>query len=239
MERRAGVMVDGEARGIVRAWIDGWVVSRGAADPVEEPWGWTIDVGMPRHLWRHVLPEPTEAAVRKVAGGTSAPGTWLKLFAEDDAVRPWVGPQWRFDRPGFLMTCPLAAGRPAVPAGYTVTTWARGGVVRVLVRTDEGRFAARGQIAQGPGTRIGASAVADQIETAPEHRRKGLGSLVMRTLQDAAYEAGARTGVLVGTPEGRDLYTALGWTVRSPMASLWYEPEQEPGSGAGPDADAG
>ncbi|MEV6207931.1 GNAT family N-acetyltransferase [Kitasatospora sp. NPDC051914] len=217
-------MSDGTIGELVRAWIDGWVVSRGAADPVDEPWGWTIDVGQARHVRRHVVPEPTEVTVRKIAAGTSAPWTWLKLLAEDDEVRPWVGPGWRFDRPGVLMTCSLAADRPAVPAGYTVTSWTRGGVTRVLVRTVEGQFAARGQIAQGSGAGVRAGAIADQIETAPEHRRRGLGGLVMRTLQNAAYEAGARTGVLVGTPEGRELYTSLGWTARSPMASLWYEP---------------
>ncbi|MGR4880683.1 hypothetical protein ACIPUC_14915 [Streptomyces sp. LARHCF249] len=46
----------------------------------------------------------------------------------------------------------------------------------------------------------------------------------MRTLQSTAYEAGARTGVLVGTPEGRALYSSPGWTMCSPMTSLWYEP---------------
>ncbi|MER5726904.1 GNAT family N-acetyltransferase [Streptomyces sp. NPDC002138] len=62
----------------------------------------------------------------------------------------------------------------------------------------------------------------DQIETAPEHCRRGLGGLVMRALQNAAWESGARVGVLVGTPEGRELYGALGWTTRSPMASVVY-----------------
>ncbi|WP_405015886.1 GNAT family N-acetyltransferase [Kitasatospora sp. NBC_00070] len=204
---------------LVRRWIEGWAVSRGGSDPIDEPWGWTIDVGQPRHVARHVLPEPSEAEVREIVAATSAPWTWLKLFAEDEAVLPWVGPGWRRDLPGFLMTCRLAPERPEVPVGYMLTSWTRGGVSRVLVRTRAGHFAARGQIA-----RVGDHAVVDQVETAPEHRRKGLGGLVMRTLQGTAYEAGARTGLLVGTPEGRALYAALGWTVRSPMASLWYEP---------------
>ncbi|MFJ9519937.1 GNAT family N-acetyltransferase [Kitasatospora sp. NPDC101801] len=203
----------------MRRWIEGWVVSRGGSDPIDQPWGWTIDVGQPRHVARHVLPEPSEAEVRKIVAATSAPWTWLKLFAEDEAVLPWVGPGWRRDLPGFLMTCRLAPEHPEVPVGYTLTSWTRGGVSRVLVRTRAGHFAARGQTA-----RVGDHAVVDQVETAPERRRKGLGGLVMRTLQGTAYEAGARTGLLVGTPEGRALYTALGWTVRSPMASLWYEP---------------
>jgi GNAT superfamily N-acetyltransferase len=212
-------MPDTRINELVRMWINGWVVSRGSADPVDEPWGWTIDVGQPKHVARHVLPEPSEADVRKIVAETSAPGTWLKLFAEDQTVLPWVGPGWRRDRPGFLMSCRLAPERPEVPAGYTLTGWTRGGVSRVLVRTDAGHFAARGQFA-----RAGAHVVVDQVETAVEHRRRGLGGLVMRTLQNAAYEAGARTGLLVGTPEGRALYSSLGWTVHSPMASLWYEP---------------
>ncbi|GAA4068730.1 GNAT family N-acetyltransferase [Streptomyces hundungensis] len=204
---------------LVRAWIDGWVVSRGTSDPMDRPWGWTIDAGQAHHVSRHVLPDPTEADVRALVAATSAPGTWLKLFADDDTVRPWLGAGWELDKPGYLMTVALAAERPEVPAGYTLTSWTRGGVTRVLVRTADGHFAARGQIAP-----TGRTAVADQIETAGDHQRRGLGSLVMRTLQNTAHEAGARTGILVGTPEGRALYTSLGWTTRSPMASLVLKP---------------
>ncbi|MFF2350985.1 GNAT family N-acetyltransferase [Kitasatospora sp. NPDC058115] len=207
---------------LVRAWIGGWIVSRGAADPVDEPWGWSIDVGQPHQVARHVLPEPAEADVRTLVAATTAPGTWLKLFADDDTVRPWLGPGWRYDVPGYLMTLPLAAGRPAAPAGYTLTSWERGGVVRALVRTVDGHFAARGQLAV-----TGAVAVADQIETDPAHRRRGLGSVVMRALQDAGHRAGAETGLLVATPEGRALYAALGWSVRAPMASLCYAPRSD------------
>ncbi|WP_033348565.1 GNAT family N-acetyltransferase [Kitasatospora aureofaciens] len=211
---------------LVRMWISGWVASRGAADPVGQPWGWTIDVGAPTgEVARHVLPEPTEAEVRELAETTTAPTTWLKLFAEDDTVRPWLGPQWRLDQPGFLMTTPLTAEEPAPPAGYTLTTWARGGVLRALVRSEEGHLAARGQAGLA-----GAVAVPDQIVTAPDHRRRGLGSVVMRALQSGAYEAGARTGVLVGTAAGQGLYTALGWTTRAPMASLVLEAETPEGT---------
>ncbi|MEV7774717.1 GNAT family N-acetyltransferase [Kitasatospora sp. NPDC086791] len=213
-------MPEPDTRELVRRWISGWVVSRGAAEPVDQPWGWTIDVGAPAgEVGRHVLPEPTEAEVRKIAEDTTAPATWLKLFAEDATVRPWLGPRWRPDVPGFLMSVPLAPDRPVAPAGFTVTTWERGGVLRVLVRDGAGQLAARGQAGLA-----GPVAVPDQITTAPAFRRRGLGALVMRTLQSAAYERGARTGVLVGTPEGRALYTALGWTTHAPMASLVLEP---------------
>ncbi|MBD0696084.1 GNAT family N-acetyltransferase [Streptomyces sp. CBMA123] len=206
---------------LVRMWISGWTVSRGAADPVEQPWGWTIDVGAPTgEVGWHVLPEPTEEEVRKLAEATTAPTTWLKLFAEDETVRPWLGPRWRLDQPGFLMTAPLTPEKPERPAGYTLTTWTRGGVLRALVRSEDGHLAARGQAGLA-----GAVAVPDQIVTAPEHRRRGLGSVVMGALRSGAYEAGARTGVLVGTAAGQGLYTALGWTTHAPMASLVLEAE--------------
>ncbi|MFG2843631.1 GNAT family N-acetyltransferase [Kitasatospora sp. NPDC048296] len=208
---------------LVRMWISGWTVSRGSADPVEQPWGWSIDVGAPaREVGRHVLPEPTEGEVRKLAETITAPTTWLKLFAEDDTVRPWLGPRWRLDQPGFLMTAPLGPERPELPAGYTVTTWTRGGILRVLVRTEDGHLAARGQAGLA-----GPVAVPDQIVTAPEHRRRGLGSVVIRALQSGAYDTGARTGVLVGTPDGRALYTSLGWTTHAPMASLVLEEQED------------
>ncbi|MFD4657303.1 GNAT family N-acetyltransferase [Kitasatospora sp. NPDC058444] len=214
-------MPEPDVRELVRMWISGWAVSRGSAEPVDRPWGWSIDVGAPAgEVGRHVLPEPAEADVRKLAETVTAPTTWLKLFAEDATVRPWLDERWRLDAPGFLMSVPLAAERPGTPAGYTVTTWERGGVLRVLVRTEDGHPAARGQAGLA-----GPVAVPDQITTVPGHRRRGLGVLVMRTLQSAAYERGARTGVLVGTPEGQALYTALGWTTHAPMASLVLAPE--------------
>ncbi|MGV4889435.1 GNAT family N-acetyltransferase (plasmid) [Streptomyces viridosporus] len=93
---------------------------------------------------------------------------------------------------------PTAAGAPAgVPTGYRVRTWARGGVTRVLVLTEDGAFAARGQIAvPSPGH----TAVIDQVETSPAHRRRGLGSLVMRAFENAA----VATGSLLNRCAGRD-----------------------------------
>ncbi|MFF9280775.1 GNAT family N-acetyltransferase [Streptomyces griseosporeus] len=214
--------------GIVRAWVDGWTVSRGAAPPVIEPWGCTIDVGLDGHPSRHVFgalgDAVDEAAVRKVAEGVTGAGVWLKVFRDPAEVGGWLGPAWWIDpEPGYLMSVPLtpAVDAPSVPDGYRLRTWARGGVVRAMVAAPDGSFAARGQIAP-----TGATAVADQIETSPAHRRRGLGSLVMRTLQRAAAEQGAETGVLAGTPAGRALYESLGWRVEALLTSAKYVGDQ-------------
>ncbi|MGW3411984.1 GNAT family N-acetyltransferase [Streptomyces sp. NPDC000888] len=218
---------------IVRAWVDGWVVSRGAAPPVVEPWGYTVDVGQPEHVSRHVLGMTNEAVeettVRKVADGVTGAGVWLKVFAEPSTVGPWLGEGWWIDpEPGYLMSVPLAGASEraapgsrtldvSVPDGYRLRTWSRGGVTRVLLAAPDGSWAARGQIAP-----TGETAVVDQIETAARHRRRGFGRLVMRTLTHAAVAQGAVTGVLAGTPDGRALYESLGWRVEATLTSAKF-----------------
>jgi GNAT superfamily N-acetyltransferase len=220
-----GATVDG----IVRAWVDGWVVSRGAAPPVVEPWGCTIDNGTAAHVTRHVLSgthdDVEEETVRKVAGAVTGAGVWLKVFADASRVAPCLGEGWWVDpEPGWLMTAPLGTPEgPAVtaPEGYRRRTWARGGVIRTMVAAPDGSWAARGQIAP-----TGRTAVVDQIETSASHRRRGLGTLVMRTLTRAAFEEGAEVGVLSGTPEGRALYASLGWTTVAPLTSARFDGRQ-------------
>lgn len=223
----------------VRAWVDGWVVSRGAADPVPQPWGLTVDVGLPHHATRHVMTDADEATVRKLAEAYAAPAVALKMFLEPETVAPWLGAEWTSDGAGWLMTTALGrlggmgagAGGGAgagASAGYTLKSWQRGGVTRVLVLAPDGGFAARGQVAP-----TGRTAVVDQVETAPAHRRKGLGALVMRTLQGAAYEQGATVGVLGATTEGRGLYESLGWQVYAPLVGVTYATDQSRGATLG------
>ncbi|MFE9837321.1 GNAT family N-acetyltransferase [Streptomyces sp. NPDC005551] len=215
--------------GIVRAWVDGWVASRGAAPPVAEQWGFTVDVGLADHVTRHVFAatgdDVEEAAVRKVADGVTGSGVWLKVFAEASVVGPWLGAGWWVDPdPGFLMTVALAdtgaeaaAGARPLPDGYRLRTWARGGVGHALVAAADGSWAAHGHVAP-----TGATAVFDRIATAPGHRRQGLGRLIMRSLTELAVAQGAVTGVLAGTPDGRALYESLKWQVAAPLTSARF-----------------
>ncbi|MGW5353179.1 GNAT family N-acetyltransferase [Streptomyces sp. NPDC004031] len=214
-----------------RAWVEGWVVSRAAAPPVEEPWGFTVDVGLVPQVRRYVLPDADEALVRMFVRTVTAPGTWIKCFLEAETVAAWLAPGWELDAPGFLMATRLAPGpEPRCPGGYRLRTWTHGGLTRALVTTGDHAFAARGQIAvPAPG----AAAVIDQIETAPGHRRHGLGSLVMRTLCNAAAAAGSPTAVLGATTEGRALYEHLGWTAYGPLTGAVLSPPAEPSATSG------
>jgi GNAT superfamily N-acetyltransferase len=93
----------------------------------------------------------------------------------------------------------------ALPEGYRAEAERDGGVITVMVSAGEA-VAASGRIAV-----IGADAVADRVQTHPDHRRRGLGGAVMGLLVAAAREAGAVHGQLVASEMGEPLYTGLGW----------------------------
>ncbi|WP_405822969.1 GNAT family N-acetyltransferase [Streptomyces sp. NBC_00838] len=209
---------------ITSAWVAGWAVNRSVPPPVVEPWGYRIDVGLSGHVFRHVLPEPDEPSVRKLCETVTEPGAWLKVLAPPERVAEWITPGWTVpDDPGHLMFHALRrSAPPTAPAGYTVGTQTRDGVFRVRVTAPDGSPAARGQIsATGHGgANHGATAVVDQVETWENHRRRGLGRLVMRTLETAAAEAGAATGVLAATRDGLGLYTSLGWRRQGPLTGV-------------------
>ncbi|MEV4080190.1 GNAT family N-acetyltransferase [Nonomuraea fuscirosea] len=191
---------------LVRAWVEGWVISRSVPRPVREPWGLRVDVGLPGHVARHVLATPTPEILRHLTSTLTVPGTWLKLCAPVEAVAPHLPPGWAVQDPEFMMTTPLVRDAPAVPPGYTLAVTTRSGVTAARLLTEAGEVAARGQFAVA-----GTTAVVDQVETAADHRRRGLGTIVMKTLAATAALRGARTGVLVATAQGQALYETLGW----------------------------
>ncbi|MEK8172580.1 hypothetical protein NKH77_35495 [Streptomyces sp. M19] len=78
--------------------------------------GLTIDVGLPGHVTRHVLPRADETTVRKLME-TTAPGVWLKVFVPPETIAPWLAPGWSFDAPGWLMTMPVRPSSVHVAPG--------------------------------------------------------------------------------------------------------------------------
>ncbi|MEI5101116.1 GNAT family N-acetyltransferase [Streptomyces sp. PmtG] len=205
---------------LVRTWAAGWAVSRRTPRPVEWPWGVYIEVGAAGQAGRHVLPDATAAAVR-AAAAASGPGTWLKVPEEPDGVRAWLPAGWVVDEEesGHLMAADLRATSAAAPDGYRTSVATRDGVIYVRVSDGAGTPAAQGQMAV-----LGRAAVVDRVVTEEAHRRRGLGSHVMRALANEALARGAALGVLGATPDGRALYETLGWTWRAPLAACVHRP---------------
>jgi GNAT superfamily N-acetyltransferase len=199
----------------VRAWVDGWVISRKAPRPVREPWGLRVDVGLPGHVVRHIVPAPTPETLTHLTSTLTTPGTWLKLCAPLAAVAPSLPPGWAVQEQEYMMTTTsLPRTTPQAPPGYTLAITTRSDVTAARLLTTAGEMAARGQFALA-----GRAAVIDQVETAENHRRRGLGTIIMQTLAATATSKGAKTGILVATPEGQALYETLGWTLHTPITA--------------------
>ncbi|APU14904.1 MULTISPECIES: GNAT family N-acetyltransferase [Actinoalloteichus] len=96
------------------------------------------------------------------------------------------------------------------PEPYTSTVAGTGSVLEATVRHPSRATAARGLMAL-----TGRDAVAHAVETRPAHRRRGLASTVMTTLSREAAARGATTGLLVASPDGERLYSALGWSAQA------------------------
>jgi GNAT superfamily N-acetyltransferase len=74
-------------------------------------------------------------------------------------------------------------------------------------------------MARGLAAIVGSDAVMHDIQTDPAHRRRGLGSVVMGALSRRALERGARTGLLMATTDGFQLYRKLGWLPEATMVT--------------------
>ena len=165
-----------------------------------------------------MLLNPRREAVRELAASIDEPLTWLKSHVEPAEVAAWLPAGWVEDDPGWLMAIDVAPVAVVVPEGYTLTSESADGVTYVRVLTVGGDLAARGQYGY-----VGDYGTVDQISTEPGHRRRGLGTVVMNALANAADGLGASTSVLGASVEGRALYEALGWKVHAPLAGFIYK----------------
>lgn len=201
--------------GPLQAWAQGWALNRQTPAPVPHADGLRIDVRQPRHTRRYLFPG-LSPALAELGRSIDEPWVFLKACAPADALRALLPPHWRMEADGFLMTCgdqPFPAAAP-LPPGYALAVSDDGAVVNVQVQAPDGSPAAAGFAALGEGW-----ATYDRIITAPAHQRRGLGRAVMAALQARAHAQGHHAGVLVATPEGRQLYESLGWRLRSPWAT--------------------
>ena len=112
------------------------------------------------------------------------------------------------------MSANLVDSPVSVIEGYQVHTDRVGAIAFARLIAGTGEIAASGQVAID-----GFYATFDQIETAENHRRKGLGRCVMTVLSNCAVDLGAKQGVLVATEAGAALYKALSWRMVSPVTA--------------------
>lgn len=198
---------------LVYAWQAAHSVARSAPAPVLDRGGYRVDTGSEKEVKRWVFPALCEG-LYEVAREVSLPRHFLKLCGTSEALRSVTPPQWEIQPEHYFMASTAAvSGIGVVPEGYGLEVHRAGPVTLVRILTPHGDLAAHGSAAETAD-----AFVYDRIETAPEHRRKGLGIAVMHAL-GAARVSSATPQLLVATEDGRALYARLGWQVIGALAT--------------------
>lgn len=198
---------------LIACWAHAWAISRGAQTPVARHGGLYIHVDQPDQIGRYVFASADVDSIRPLAATIEHPLLFLKVCAPADLVRPMLPRGWDIATPGYMMSAPLTVmldRAPAVSPEFAIDMTSEGSITFVHILDAAGEEAARGRVIA-----MGDLAVFDRIRTAEHYQRRGLGSAVMRALASAAEAQGIRDAMLCATPAGRELYTALGWTMHS------------------------
>lgn len=199
---------------LVGKWIRGWALSREKPPPQAIAGGWRVDVNDPEQTTRYVFPYADET-VQQLTASISPRFTPIKICAAPPTVTPLLTPPWVIERTAPMMTKHvLASADTAVRDGYSVVLTGANDILIAFALTADGDIAAGGRVAL-----VEDIAVFDQISANQAHQRRGLGSAVMRALENAALGRGATRGMLVATDAGCALYLTLGWQVYAPYTT--------------------
>jgi len=195
-------------------WVAARSIARGLPLPVPDHGGMRVDTGLPEEVRRYVFTSPCPG-LRELAATIDTPQVYLKVCAAAADLHGLLAPRWRVQPSGYLM----AHDGPPVPAlppasGYRVELLRDGAVTAARIRSADGATAASGYAAEHDGVFI-----LDRILTHPDHRRRGLGRMLVTALGSTQRSSASRR-VLVATEDGCALYSTLGWRVLSPYTTI-------------------
>ncbi|ULU24585.1 GNAT family N-acetyltransferase [Dyella terrae] len=198
---------------LVFAWQTAHSMARKSPLPVHDRGGFRVDTHSEKEVKRWVFPQLCEG-LHDIASEITAPKHYLKLCGANDELRSALPERWEIQPANYFMKATATAlEASSLPDGYEMEFHRDGPVTQVHVIAPDGDVAASGCAAETTDVFI-----YDRIETAPDHRRKGLGVAVMNAL-GSARRCFTGPQLLVATEDGRGLYTRLGWTVIAPFAA--------------------
>jgi GNAT superfamily N-acetyltransferase len=195
-------------------WLAARSIARGLPAPVADHGGFRVDTGGEVEIRRWAFTRPGNG-LSELGHLLDAPGHFLKLCGTGEQLLALLPPRWRLqNEPGYVMRGPeTQSPTAALPADYVLQLKRDSRGSRVVILASDGALAASGTAAEAAGV-----FVYDRIITEPDHRRRGLGRVVMAALRETR-GGDAATELLVATDDGRALYATLGWTVVSPFAT--------------------
>lgn len=213
-------MNDAEFVQVLGAWGFGRSLARQVPVMEVTPYGWVGLAYFGKSTVRHLIHDVS--VVDSLMCAEVAPLTELKLPC---AAAEWVGPLregWQvYQAVQTLMVGPLVGLGRGLPGGYEVCVeshevWAQADVLFAGERVAHVQCGVSGEYV-----------VFDNVSTSPKHQRRGLASGLMAELSGWAARRGARSGVLVASPEGRLLYERHGYSAVSPMMDIDFVPGQK------------
>lgn len=161
--------------------------------------------------------------------GAATVGIWMNA-----AVREGILPAYRFERgwqPWWMTRSldgdRLAAGSESPDGRVTLTSLKEDQVWLATARNAEswaGRSYAFMPTEQGEKHLAG---IFDMVVDS-EHRRTGLGTALLNSLAEAAFNAGAEHLLLNATPDGQRLYRQCGFELIGKGQTWWFHPPQQP-----------
>ena len=200
---------------LVRRWLEGWRLCRGLEPLIEYDDAVAAVLRVPGRERELVALADDPATVDRLAAQVAG-DIWLTVTTQHGdviaqqlaaaGVRP-------FDEQKTLMSISLVEHFCAATE-YELEIKSEGPLEYVRLHAADSTVAARGMMAI-----VGGDAVMHDIHTDPAHRRRGLGSVVMGALGQRALERGARTGLLMATTDGFQLYRKLGWLPEATMVT--------------------
>ncbi|MBM2619601.1 GNAT family N-acetyltransferase [Actinoplanes sp. LDG1-06] len=198
-------------RDLIERWQRGWAVARHVPEAEDVGGGLRTECHQMGRDIEYVASDPEALPRLSELVLAERDITWLTVPTTDpDAVAHAVETYGLvvLKRSEQLMTINLADHPAAEALGgdYRLRQRRDGDALTVEIVQDGGEVAARGSM--GLHAR---DAIADRIETYPEHRRRGLAGVVMGALAGSAREEGADHGLLIASEDGQKLYRALGW----------------------------
>jgi GNAT superfamily N-acetyltransferase len=189
---------------ILKAWLSARSIARGLPLPVPEYGGFRVDTRSDFEVARWVFPR-MGSGLRELASSIGEPLHFIKLCGSAEDLRAALPMGWTLHAPSYFMQAIGKLPARRLADGYRIEARQVGRVLEAQIFSATGALAARGYAAES-----GEVLVYDRIVTEPEHRRKGLGHALMRTLHDARQHPGGPE-LLVATEDGRALYSTLGW----------------------------
>lgn len=199
---------------LVFAWAEAHSVARKSPPPVYDRGGFRVDTHSESEVKRWVFPQLCEG-LHDIACEITAPRHYLKLCGTNDELRSALLPvRWEIQSANYFMQATATSGEAGIlPEGYRMELHQAGPITGVRIFAQNGDLAASGCAAETSD-----AFVYDRIETAPDHRRRGLGIAVMSALGSTRRSV-VTPQLLVATEDGRGLYARLSWTVIAPFAA--------------------